>query len=76
MHIFMNFFEQVQIIVEAMDFEGPVQFDRTKSDGQYKKTTSNKRLRAFLPDYQFTSFKRAICETVEWFEKNYEFARK
>lgn len=35
-----------------------VQFDSTKSDGQYKKTASNGKLRSYLPDFRFTPFKQ------------------
>ncbi len=37
-----------------MKFEGNIVFDTTKSDGQYKKTASNKKLRELYPDFQFT----------------------
>jgi GDP-L-fucose synthase len=30
------------------------QFDTTKSDGQFKKTASNAKLRTYLPDFRFT----------------------
>jgi hypothetical protein len=34
------------------------QFDTTKSDGQYKKTASNKKLRSMLPrEFEFTDMK-------------------
>lgn len=38
--------------------DGGVQFDSTKSDGQYKKTASNGKLRSYLPDFRFTPFKQ------------------
>mmetsp|Transcript_3137 Transcript_3137/g.7846 ORF Transcript_3137/g.7846 Transcript_3137/m.7846 type:complete len:318 (-) Transcript_3137:704-1657(-) len=63
-------------IVAAMDFKGPVVFDATKADGQFKKTASNAKLRKYLPDFQFTPFDAAVKETVEWFEANYDSARK
>jgi hypothetical protein len=34
------------------------QFDTTKSDGQFKKTASNSKLRTYLPDFRFTPFKQ------------------
>lgn len=37
-----------------MDFKGQIVFDTSKSDGQYKKTASNKKLRALYPDFEFT----------------------
>ena len=33
---------------------GAVQFDTTKSDGQYKKTASNAKLLKYLPNFKFT----------------------
>lgn len=37
-----------------MHFEGKIVFDTTKSDGQYKKTASNKKLKALYPGFEFT----------------------
>ncbi|XP_053396213.1 GDP-L-fucose synthase-like [Mercenaria mercenaria] len=68
--------EAAMTVIEAADFKGKVTFDTSKSDGQFKKTASNEKLRKYLPDFKFTPFKEAVKETVEWFEKNYETARK
>nr|XP_036879107.1 GDP-L-fucose synthase isoform X2 [Manis javanica] len=50
--------EAAEAVVEAMDFHGEITFDTTKSDGQFKKTASNGKLRAYLPDFEFTPFKQ------------------
>jgi len=63
-------------VAKAMKFEGEVIFDSTKADGQFKKTASNKKLRGYLPDYQFTSIDDGIQKSVDWFVANYETARK
>jgi hypothetical protein len=42
------------ICSEKMGFTGNVVFDTTKSDGQFKKTACNNKLREFMPDYKFT----------------------
>lgn len=68
--------EAAEAVVEAMDFHGEVKFDTSKSDGQFKKTASNAKLRTYLPDFKFTNFKQAVKETCQWFEDNYETARK
>lgn len=68
--------EAAEAIIKAADFKGEVQYDRTKADGQHKKTASNLKLRKYLPDFKFTPFEVAIQETYDWFEKNYETARK
>ncbi|XP_063307049.1 GDP-L-fucose synthase [Pelobates fuscus] len=68
--------EAAESIVSAVDFKGEVIFDSTKSDGQFKKTASNSKLRKYLPGFQFTPFNQAIQETCKWFSANYEQARK
>lgn len=37
-----------------MKFEGNIVFDTSKSDGQFKKTASNKKLKELYPDFKFT----------------------
>ncbi|XP_075405294.1 GDP-L-fucose synthase isoform X6 [Tenrec ecaudatus] len=68
--------EAAEAVADAMDFHGEVIFDTSKSDGQFKKTASNGKLRAHLPDFQFTPFKQAVKETCNWFAENYKQARK
>ncbi|CAB4036110.1 GDP-L-fucose synthase-like [Paramuricea clavata] len=68
--------EAVEMIVEAMEFKGELTYDTTKSDGQFKKTASNAKLRKYRPDFKFTDIKQALRETCQWFEANYETVRK
>ncbi|NWR49593.1 FCL synthase, partial [Regulus satrapa] len=49
--------EAAEAIAEAMEFRGELLFDTTKSDGQFKKTASNAKLRRYLPGFQFTPFR-------------------
>lgn len=63
-------------VAEAMEFKGKIVFDTSKSDGQYKKTASNKKLKEMYPDFKFTSIKEGLKETVDWFVANYDTARK
>eukprot|EP01089_Gocevia_fonbrunei_P015629 TRINITY_DN4618_c0_g1_i1.p1 TRINITY_DN4618_c0_g1~~TRINITY_DN4618_c0_g1_i1.p1 ORF type:complete len:319 (-),score=67.67 TRINITY_DN4618_c0_g1_i1:150-1106(-) len=64
-------------IADAMNFSRDnIKFDTTKSDGQFKKTASNAKLRKYLPDWKFTPFEEAMKASVEWFDKNYDIARK
>ncbi|XP_046573666.1 GDP-L-fucose synthase-like [Haliotis rubra] len=65
-----------ELVVEAMEFKGEVKYDTTKSDGQFKKTASNVKLRKYRPDFKFTPIEQAIKETCEWFVANFETARK
>ncbi|XP_066261599.1 GDP-L-fucose synthase [Euwallacea similis] len=62
-------------LAKAFNFQGNVVFDTTKSDGQFKKTASNKKLRKYLPDFQFTPFSQAIQESVDWYKTNHASAR-
>uniref|UniRef100_UPI00358F457E GDP-L-fucose synthase isoform X2 n=1 Tax=Myxine glutinosa TaxID=7769 RepID=UPI00358F457E len=68
--------EVAEAVAAGMDFQGQIAFDVTKSDGQFKKTASNAKLRKYLPDFSFTPFDQAVKETCEWFVKNYSSARK
>ena len=62
------------MIADAFELEEGIIFDTTKADGQLKKTASNRKLRQYLPDFEFTPFKDAINATVDWFIQNYDFA--
>jgi len=63
-------------VVKGMGYTGKVVFDTSKSDGQYKKTASNSKLKQLYPDFKFTPFDEAVQKTCEWFKANYETARK
>jgi len=63
-------------VVDGMGYTGKVTFDSSKSDGQYKKTACNDKLMRLNPSFKFTPFKDAVKTTCEWFEANYETARK
>ena len=45
-------------------------YDVSYSDGQYKRTVSNEKLRNLYPEFQFTPMEKALEETVDWFIKN------
>ncbi|XP_058030365.1 GDP-L-fucose synthase isoform X3 [Ahaetulla prasina] len=56
--------EAAECIAKAMDFKGQLLFDESKSDGQFKKTASNAKLRRYLPDFQFTPFDQGEVQAV------------
>ncbi|KAA0708197.1 GDP-L-fucose synthase [Triplophysa tibetana] len=68
--------DTAEAVVEAFGFQNDVIYDTSKTDGQFKKTASNAKLRKYLPDFKFTPFKTAVKETCDWFEANYDIARK
>ncbi|PVD29031.1 hypothetical protein C0Q70_11628 [Pomacea canaliculata] len=67
--------EAAEAVLEAMNFKGEVILDTTKSDGQFKKTASNAKLKKLRPDFRFTPFKQAIKETCDWYLTNYPKVR-
>ena len=68
----MSIAEVAQMIADSFKLENGIAFDTTKSDGQLKKTASNRKLRQYLPDFEFTPLKDAINATVDWFIQNYD----
>ena len=63
-------------VAEAMDFQGKIVFDTTKSDGQFKKTANNSKLMSLYPEFKFTPIKEGLKQACDWFVENYETARK
>jgi GDP-L-fucose synthase len=67
-----------QIIADKFGIK--MEYDTSGADGQYKKTADNSRLLEFIKknniDFQFTPIEKGLNETIEWFIKNYETARK
>jgi len=63
--------EAAEAVARAYDFKGEWIYDTTRSDGQFKKTACNDKLRKYLPDFKFTPFDEAIKETCDWFSENY-----
>jgi GDP-L-fucose synthase len=59
-----------RIIAKSFNYENKLKFDENFSDGQYKKTVSNKKLQNLIGDYEFTSLEDGIQKTVEWFIEN------
>ena len=53
-----------------------IKWDKTKSDGCFKKTVSNDILKEILPEYKFTSLDKGLEETYQWFVENYENCRR
>ncbi|KAJ3166783.1 GDP-L-fucose synthase [Geranomyces variabilis] len=48
-------------VVSAVGFQGEIAWDRSKADGQHKKTASNAKLMKSLPDFKFTPFNEGDC---------------
>ena len=62
------------MIAKCFDYEDRIVFDTTYSDGQYKKTVSNKKILTLIQkeitNFEFESIEKGIQETVKWFLSN------
>jgi len=59
-----------KIIAEAFNYSDKIEFDLSATDGQYKKTADNSKLKALLGDFKFTTIKTGIERTIKWFLNN------
>lgn len=65
------------LIAKEFDYEEQMVYDTSFSDGQYKKTADNNKLKTLMREkFEFTGIEQGIKKTVEWFKENYEKARK
>ena len=53
-----------------------IYYDKKYSDGQYKKTASNEKIKKLFPDFKFTPLEERIKNTIQWFFENYPNIRK
>lgn len=68
--------EAAGAVAAAFQFQGQIVFDTSAADGQLRKTASNRKLRSLLPSsFEFTNFRQAVRESVEWFKANLDTAR-
>ena len=71
-----SIFDVTKIIAEYFDVFDRTGFNTNLSDGQYKKTVDNERLKRYIDDFKFTPIDIGLRDTMDWFVKNYENARK
>jgi len=64
-----------QHVADAFGYTKPIVFDTKYSDGQYKRTVTNRKLMSRNPSFRFTPLKEAIKASVEWFKANRQTAR-
>ena len=58
-------------IAKFYDYEHMIEFDTSYSDGQFKKTANNSKLKKLIKNFQFTKFEVGIKKSIDWFIKNY-----
>lgn len=68
--------EIVETICDIFNFKNNIIFDTSKPDGQYRKPSDNSYLKQIIGDFQFTSLRDGLQETITHFEKNYNTIRK
>ena len=51
-------------------------FDKSKADGQYKKTADNTKLISLIKDFKFTNIEDGLSKSIDWFIENYDKCRK
>ena len=66
----------VNLVVELMEFEGEVIWDESKPNGQYRKPSDNSKIKKYLPNFEFTSLREGLKETIDFVKNNYSLIRK
>ena len=69
-----------RLVADAMGSELGIpfelEFDTSFSDGQFKKTADNGKLKNLIGAFEFTGIEQGIAKSVKWFVQNYETCRK
>jgi GDP-L-fucose synthase len=65
-----------KIIAKKFNYLEHLEFDISKSDGQYKKTANNSKLMNFINNFEFINIEKGINNTIDWFLENYNNIRK
>jgi hypothetical protein len=63
-----------EIVTKAFDIK--LEFESECDSGETKRIVDNKKFTQHFPDFEFTTTQNAILETIDWFNKNYNVARK
>lgn len=64
------------IIADCYDYSDRIVFDTDYSDGQYKKTADNSKLKHLCSNLDFMNITEGIKRSVDWFIENYDTCRK
>ena len=71
----MSIGDVAKLIAQHFDYLEQMEFDSSFSDGQYKKTADNSKLKSLYPDFKFTSMEEGLKKSVSWFVDNYPNCR-
>jgi len=61
----------VELICELSNFNGVVEWDATKPDGQPRRCLDTRRSREYFGWAATTDFKAGLLKTIQWFEDNF-----
>ena len=68
--------EVVQILCNELEYDGKIEWNKTKPNGQFRKTSSNKKLLDLgWQENNFTPLKEGLKRTCKWFKINYPNVR-
>jgi len=65
----------VEITGELLDYSGEIYWDINMPEGQYKKPSSNEVFKNLCPNFSFTSLRKGLSESIEWYKENYPNVR-
>ena len=71
----MSIGDVAKLIAQHFEYLEQMEFDDSFSDGQYKKTADNSKLKSLYPDFKFTSMEEGLKKSVSWFVDNYPNCR-
>ena len=68
--------EVVQILCDELEYDGKIEWNTTKLNGQFRKPSSNKKfLDLGWKDKNYTPLKEGLKKTCDWFKINYPNVR-
>lgn len=65
----------VELIAKLMNFKGPIIFDTSKPEGQYRKPSNNSELMSLNPTFEFTKITEGLAKTIKYFIDAYPVIR-
>jgi len=67
--------ELARLIAEIVEFDGKIEFNTSKPEGQYQKPSSNAKLLSLGWKGEYTPLREGLSETIEHFQKVYPAVR-
>jgi len=61
----------VENLVNIIDYKGNIIYNSSKLSGQFRKPSSNQKLRKLGCDFEYTEINQALRKTCEWFDGHY-----